>query len=185
MSPQQKGPHKKNYEIFPKAIWKSDHETFSTLYESNLSLSKFNQMLLCLSQSYDKQDWFNQCYIHFVIVLKAIKHVSRTLWSCGLIHLVVDWMVEGSNLAAAKSFFQFKSTKNIFTEVRAEGKGNTLKISPVWQFLLFVKSYLRHKLILHIIMKFDGSSLLQVLLSYTIQQYKYFFNLVLWIWRLE
>ena len=38
-------------------------------------------------------------------------HVSiRTLWSCGLICHVLDWKVEGSNLAAAKNLFQFKST---------------------------------------------------------------------------
>ena len=30
------------------------------------------------------------------------KHIGRTPWSCGLISHVLDWKVEGSNLAAAK-----------------------------------------------------------------------------------
>ena len=36
---------------------------------------------------------------------------SRTPWYCGLIHNVLDRKVEGSNLAAAKNLFKFKSTK--------------------------------------------------------------------------
>ena len=49
--------------------------------------------------------------------------VSRTPWSCGLIYHVLVWKVEGSNLAAAKNLFQFKSTKNLLAEIRAEEKG--------------------------------------------------------------
>ena len=33
---------------------------------------------------------------------------------------------EGSNLATTKNLFQFKLTKNLSMEVRAEEKGNTL-----------------------------------------------------------
>ena len=40
--------------------------------------------------------------------------------ACGLIRHVLDRKVEGSNLTAAKNLFHFKSTKNIFVEVRAE-----------------------------------------------------------------
>ena len=52
--------------------------------------------------------------------------VSKTLWSCGLICHVLDRKVEGSNLAASKKYFPIQINKNIFAEVRAEEKGNTL-----------------------------------------------------------
>ena len=37
--------------------------------------------------------------------------MAETPWSCGLIHHVLDWKVEGSNLATTKNLFQFKWTK--------------------------------------------------------------------------
>ena len=45
---------------------------------------------------------------------------SMTLWSCGLIRHVFVQKVEGSNFTTAKNLFQFKSSKNLFAEVRAE-----------------------------------------------------------------
>ena len=35
-------------------------------------------------------------------------HHGRTLWSCGLIHHVLDWKVEGSNLATSKKSFSIR-----------------------------------------------------------------------------
>ena len=52
---------------------------------------------------------------------------SRTPWSCGLIRHVLDWKVEGSNLAAAKNLFQFKSTK-ISSQKSEQKKTGTLSL---------------------------------------------------------
>ena len=54
-------------------------------------------------------------------------HNYRTLWSCGLILLVLDWKVVGSNLANAKNIFQFKSTK-ISSQKSEKKKKGTLSL---------------------------------------------------------
>ena len=57
--------------------------------------------------------------------------MSRTPWSCGLICHVIDRKAEGSNLAAAKNLFQFKSTKNSSRKSEQKKKGTLSLISSV------------------------------------------------------
>ena len=57
--------------------------------------------------------------------------LSRTLWSCGLIRHVLNQKVEGSNLAAAKYLFQFKSTKISSWKSEQKKKGTLSLIASV------------------------------------------------------
>ena len=68
--------------------------------------------------------------VSVVIILERyfakLGHIGKYKKTCSCTCHVLDRKVVGSNLAAVKNLFQFKSTKNIFAEVRGEEKGNTL-----------------------------------------------------------
>ena len=65
--------------------------------------------------------------------------MSRALWSCGLIHHVLDWEVEGSNLAAAGShrfnFFNAGSHRFSLDERRwkAEDEERRWKVETLFE----------------------------------------------------
>ena len=69
----------------------------------------------------------NNVYFH---QYKIIYH-SRTPWSCGRSHHVLDREVEGSNLAAAQNLFQFKSTKISSRKSEQKKKGTLSLIASV------------------------------------------------------
>ena len=51
--------------------------------------------------------------------------------ACGLICHVLDWKVEGSNIAAAKNLFQYKSTKISLRKSKQKKKGTLSLIVSV------------------------------------------------------
>ena len=57
--------------------------------------------------------------------------VIRTPWSCGLICHVLHRKVEGSDIAAVKNIFQFKSTKISSWKSELKKQGTLLLIASV------------------------------------------------------
>ena len=76
--------------------------------------------------------YFHRTYLmkrHFlrpfqcISLLNKLTKSDRTSWSCGLICHEINRKVEGSNLAAAKIFFQLKSTKSFSPKSEKKNKG--------------------------------------------------------------
>ena len=57
--------------------------------------------------------------------------LSRTLWSCGLIHHVLDQKVEGSNFIAAKIFYNSNPQKISLRKSEQKKKGTLSLIASV------------------------------------------------------
>ena len=98
--------------------------------------------MLCLLEVFFVQLFKSSYWICYTFIEShewRINIVGRTPGSCGLILHVLYRKVEGSNLTGAKNLFQFKSTKYLFREVRAEEKGNRAAAN----FLLMLAIYRR------------------------------------------